>query len=78
MPGIDTRQLRKIDPWIVGCTVVLLLIGLAAVYSATKSGGPAQANNFVKQIAWVFVGVAAASVVVLLPMICFPGYSHSI
>ncbi len=72
----DSQELKRVDLGIVFTVSFLLIAGLVAVYSATQSSSPALANNFVKQLAWVFLGTIVLSVVVTMPMKWFKQYAY--
>lgn len=51
------EPLRHIDPWLLIATVALSLIGIIAVYSATRGATPPYNNNFLfRQIIFVLIG----------------------
>ncbi len=72
----DSQELKHVDVGIVAAVGFLLAVGLIAVYSATQSSSPALANNFVKQVAFVFLGIVVLSVVVLMPIKWFRQYAY--
>ena len=41
-----TSPFRHIDPIIIGCTVLLSIIGVVTVYSATRGPGPEYSNSY--------------------------------
>jgi cell division protein FtsW (lipid II flippase) len=52
-----TAPLRHLDPVLLVCTVVLGLIGVMSVYSATRGPGPNFVDSYlVRQFAFVVVG----------------------
>lgn len=52
-----TSPLRHLDPVIVGCTILLSIIGVITVYSATRGTGPNFSNTYLyKQSAFVVIG----------------------
>lgn len=52
-----TEPLRHVDPWIVLCTVALALIGVIAVYSATRGPGPDFKSGYlIRQATFMLVG----------------------
>lgn len=58
---LTRREIRGIDRSIVGATLLLIGIGLAALYSATShSGGAGGAGFLHKQIVWAFFGMGLA------------------
>jgi rod shape determining protein RodA len=55
-----TAPLRHIDPVLIGCTVVLSILGVIAVYSATRGPGPDfSKSNLYKQSIFMIIGAAA-------------------
>jgi len=58
-----TAPFKHLDPVIVACAVVLGVIGVVAVWSATRGPGPDYSNTFLlRQGAFVVVGVVAMAV----------------
>ena len=52
-----TSPLRHLDPVLLGCVVVLAVIGVIAVYSATRGPGPIYSHaSLYKQTAFVVIG----------------------
>ena len=55
-----TAPLRHIDPVLIGCTVVLSILGVIAVYSATRGPGPDfSKSNLYKQSIFMIICAAA-------------------
>lgn len=58
-----TEPLRHVDPWIVLATAALALIGIIAVYSATRGPGPVYSSGYlVKQTLFMGVGFGVLAV----------------
>ncbi len=55
-----TAPLRHIDPVLIGCTVVLSILGVIAVYSATRGPGPDFSKSYLyKQTIFMVIGAGA-------------------
>ena len=53
-----TSPLRHVDPILLGCVAFLAVVGIVAVYSATRGPGPHYAHSYLfKQTLFVTVGV---------------------
>jgi len=52
-----TSPLRHLDPIILGCTILLSIVGVITVYSATRGSGPNYSNTYLyKQGTFVIIG----------------------
>lgn len=52
-----TSPFRHLDPVLIGCTVALAIIGVVAVYSATRGPGPTYSHAYLyKQALFVLIG----------------------
>ncbi|HLA99896.1 MAG TPA: rod shape-determining protein RodA [Bacteroidota bacterium] len=72
---------ERLDPIIPGCVALLVLIGIASVYSATYDAGASQYFN--RQVIWAGAGFLLMIAIWLLPfrtlqMISYPAYAVSI
>ncbi|GAB4483915.1 MAG: rod shape-determining protein RodA [Thermodesulfovibrionales bacterium] len=62
---IDRRLLGNFDWLTFGIIVLLTVIGILTIFSATRQpGDAAQASFYLKQIVWLFVSIAALIVIV--------------
>lgn len=58
-----TAPLRHIDPVLIACTVILSIVGLIAVYSATRGPGPDFSKSYlIKQTIFMIVGAGVFGV----------------
>ncbi len=69
--------LRDLDKIIVVCVLILVAVGLIAIYSVTTAINTPETfkGNFAKQIIWFTIGIMIASAVVMTPMKFF--YKHA-
>jgi rod shape determining protein RodA len=77
--GLDIKErFEFIDPVIPACVLLLVLIGIASVYSATYDAGASQYFN--RQVIWASAGLLMMAAIWLLPfqMISYPAYALSI
>lgn len=52
-----TAPLRHLDPVLLGCTIVLSIVGVLAVYSSTRGPGPVYSNSYLyKQTMFMIIG----------------------
>ena len=52
-----TAPLRHLDPVLIGCTVILSIIGVLAVYSSTRGPGPEYSSSYLfKQTMFMIIG----------------------
>ena len=59
-----SSPLRHIDPVLLGCVAFLSLVGIVAVYSATRGPGPTYASSYLlRQMLFVGVGVGVMVVI---------------
>jgi rod shape determining protein RodA len=70
---VDRRQWRQIDGLLVGSALLLALIGVLMVYSATSPPGHPRFDFAARQLLWLALGVAAAFVVAGIPMRAYDG-----
>jgi rod shape determining protein RodA len=72
------ETLRDLDKIIVVCVLILVAVGLMAIYSATTAiNTPAiLKGNFAKQVIWFTIGIMIASTVVMTPMKFFYKYAY--
>ncbi|MBI4081260.1 MAG: rod shape-determining protein RodA [Candidatus Lambdaproteobacteria bacterium] len=61
----DRRLLANFDWFLVGVTMLICLIGVAAIYSASK-GYPGNTHYWLRQLYWIGLGLAAGFVVLLI------------
>ena len=62
-----TSPFRHVDPIIIGCTVLLSLIGVVTVYSATRGPGPEYSNSYLfKQGLFVMIGFGVLMVFTMI------------
>jgi rod shape determining protein RodA len=55
-----TAPLRHVDPILIACTVILSIVGVIAVYSATRGPGPDYSKAYLyKQSAFMVIGAGA-------------------
>ena len=55
-----TAPLRHLDPVLIGCTVILSILGVIAVYSATRGPGPDYSKSYLyKQSTFMLIGAGA-------------------
>lgn len=58
-----TAPLRHIDPVLIACTVILSIVGLIAVYSATRGPGPDFSKSYlIKQTIFMIIGAGVFGV----------------
>jgi len=79
---INYKFKDKFDIWYFVTIILLLGIGLLAIYSATQNNSLAE-NNFVKQLFWVGIGVIVFFIVFSIPtnlfrIIAWPAYLFSV
>ena len=60
---MNKRLLKNIEWGILICTILLIVIGLVALFSATQN---ADYDEFKKQIMWVLVSIPVMIVVILI------------
>jgi rod shape determining protein RodA len=72
------RSLRDLDKIIVVCVLLLVGLGLLAIFSATTAiNTPAfLKGNFAKQVIWFTIGIMIASAVVMTPMKSFYKFAY--
>ena len=72
MFNIDRRLIRNFD-WMTFCTIVVIsLIGIMTIFSATRQPGDApQATFYMKQIVWLLISICALVAVVSFDYIWF-------
>jgi rod shape determining protein RodA len=62
-----TSPLRHLDPIILGCTILLAIIGVITVYSATRGAGPNYSNTYLyKQGTFVVIGFGVLMVFTII------------
>jgi rod shape determining protein RodA len=75
----EKSQLRYLDGWILLSAILLCIIGLVAIYSATSStSSVALQRNFIKQVLWLFLGVMVLAVTLSVPMRLWHRYAYAI
>ena len=79
---INYKFKDKFDIWFFVPIILLLCIGLIAIYSATLNN-PIAENNFIKQLIWVGIGIIVFFVVYFIPTntfknLAWPAYILSI
>lgn len=58
-----TSPLRHLDPILLGCTAFLAIVGIVAVFSATRGPGPTFAHSYLfKQTLFVGIGIGVMAV----------------
>jgi len=72
------EKVRDLDKSMVVCILILVAVGLMAIYSATTAlNTPALLkDNFAKQVMWFTIGVMIASAIVMTPMKFFYKYAY--
>ena len=60
---MNKRLLKNIEWGILICTILLIVIGFVALFSATQNAGY---DEFKKQIMWVLVSIPVMIVVILI------------
>jgi rod shape determining protein RodA len=72
------EKVRDLDKIIVVCILILVAVGLMAIYSATTAINTPELlkGNFAKQVIWFTIGVMIASVIVMAPMKFFYKYAY--
>ena len=60
---MNTKRLRKIEWWILLCAIILSIIGLVALFSASYDAG---LDEFKKQAAWLVVSIIAMLIVMFI------------
>lgn len=60
---MNTKRLRKIEWWIPLCAIILSIIGLVALFSASYDAG---LDEFKKQAAWLVVSIIAMLIVMFI------------
>jgi rod shape determining protein RodA len=70
---VDRRQWRQIDGVLVGSALLLALIGVLMVYSATSPPGHPRFDFAGRQLLWLALGVGAAFVVAGIPVRAYDG-----
>ncbi len=79
MLKIDRRLLTNLDWVIVGTVVLLSLVGIMTIYSATRPlGGGEHPPYYIKQTYWMLVGLAAMAAVASIDYSWFNRYAHFI
>lgn len=73
----DRGKLQNLDVPIIIALAVIVVFGIASVYSATQSSTGAMQHNFNKQALWVLLGVVLLSLMVLAPLRVFHKYAYS-
>jgi rod shape determining protein RodA len=61
----DRRLLANFDWYLFGVTLLIALIGVASIYSASK-GYPGNAHYWLRQLYWIGLGLGAGFVVLLI------------
>ncbi|MCH8170732.1 MAG: FtsW/RodA/SpoVE family cell cycle protein, partial [Bacteroidetes bacterium] len=79
---INYKFKDKFDIWFFVPIILLLIIGLIAIYSATLNN-PIAENNFNRQLIWVGVGILVFFIVYFIPTntfknIAWPAFIFSI
>lgn len=79
---INYKFQDKFDLWYFVTIILLLGIGLLAIYSATQNNSLAE-NNFIKQLFWVGIGIIIFFIVFSIPtnsfkIIAWPAYLFSV
>jgi len=79
---INYKFKDKFDIWFFATFILLLCIGLLAIYSATQNNSFAE-NNFIKQLFWVGIGIIIFFIVFSIPtnsfkIIAWPVYLFSV
>ncbi|MDZ7309472.1 MAG: rod shape-determining protein RodA [candidate division KSB1 bacterium] len=71
---------KDIDKVIIVCVLLLVTIGLMAIYSTTSSPASSEAirHSFAKQVIWFLAGAMIASAVVLTPVQYLKGMAYSL
>jgi rod shape determining protein RodA len=71
------QTLRDLDKIVVVCVLILVFLGLVAIYSVTTAVHTPEnlKDNFAKQIIWFAIGIMIASAIVITPMQSF--YKHA-
>lgn len=71
-----SNYLRHLDISILAATLILIIVGLLAIYSATLTNHP---ENFQKQLLWSILGVfIILPVIILTPLQFFYKYAYTI
>ncbi len=79
MLNIDRRLLANFDWVILGTAVLLSLIGIMTIFSATRPlGGGEHPTYYIKQIYWLLIGLAAMFAVVSVDYAWLNRYSYAI
>jgi len=79
MLRIDRRLITNFDWVILGTTVLLSLIGIMTIYSATRPlGGGEHPSFYIKQLYWLFIGLVAMFVVVSIDYSYLNRYAYVI
>ncbi len=79
---VDYKIKDKFDFTVFGSVIALVIMGFAAIYSATQNN-PAAAGNFEKQIMWSLISIIVFFIIYFLPaqtfrVIALPSYVISI
>ena len=62
-----TSPLRHVDPILLGCVGFLAIVGIVAVYSATRGPGPTFAHSYLfKQTMFVTIGIGVMAVLTFI------------
>ncbi len=72
----DNPQWKHLDFVLLGATLVLVSIGLTAIYSVSHGAG--NMSNFYKQVLWFGVGSIAALIVYFLPYRAFHDWAYPV
>lgn len=79
MLRIDRRLITNFDWVVLGTTVLLSLVGIMTIYSATRPlGGGEHPIFYIKQLYWLLVGIAAMLAVVSIDYTWLNRYSYLI
>lgn len=71
---------KDIDKVVIICVLLLVTVGLMAIYSTTNSPTTSAAirHSFAKQVIWILAGAMIASAVVLTPVKYLKGVAYSL
>jgi rod shape determining protein RodA len=79
MLRIDRRLITNFDWVVLGTTVLLSLIGIMTIYSATRPlGGGEHPSYYIKQLYWLLIGLGAMLVVVSIDYSYLNRYAYAI
>ncbi len=70
---MDRRQWRQIDGLLVGSALLLAVLGVLMVYSATSPPGHPRFDFAARQLLWLGLGLGAAFVVAGIPLRAYDG-----